>query len=167
MKIRDASISDLPDIVAIYNAAIGDRMATADTDPVSTDSRERWYRSHDPKERPLWIAEAEEKMVGWLSFELFYGRPAYQATAEISIYVAPYYHSRGIGQHLLERAIARGPDLGLKTLVAYIFAHNTPSLRLFEKCGFREWGYLPRVAELDGIERDLIIMGRRLRERSR
>jgi L-amino acid N-acyltransferase YncA len=163
LKIRDALTLDLPKIVEIYNAAIPDRMATADTDPISVNSRQQWYQAHNPTERPLWVAEANETIVGWLSFESFYGRPAYHATAEISIYIAPTYQHQGLGQQLLDRAIFRSADLGLKTLVGFIFAHNAPSLRLFEKCGFREWGYLPRVAELDGIERDLIIMGRRIR----
>ncbi|MEP6686317.1 MAG: N-acetyltransferase, partial [Verrucomicrobiota bacterium] len=51
------------------------------------------------------------------------------------------------------------PRLGLKTLLGFIFAHNDASLRLFEKFGFHRWGVLPRVAELDGVERDLIIVG--------
>ena len=33
---------------------------------------------------------------------------------------------------------------------------------LFEKFGFYRWGLLPGVAELDGVERDLIIVGRAL-----
>ncbi len=33
---------------------------------------------------------------------------------------------------------------------------------LFRSFGFDEWGALPRVAVLDGVERDLIILGRRL-----
>jgi L-amino acid N-acyltransferase YncA len=162
LKIRDALTADLPEIVEIYNTAIPDRRATADTDPVLVESRYSWYQAHNPNERPLWVAETDETIVGWLSFESFYGRPAYHATAEISIYIAPTYQRRGLGLQLLDRAIFRSSDLGLKTLVGFIFAHNAPSLRLFEKCGFREWGYLPRVAELDGIERDLIIMGRRI-----
>ncbi|MGB3240335.1 MAG: N-acetyltransferase family protein [Geitlerinemataceae cyanobacterium] len=163
LKIRDAQEADLPKIVEIYNSAIPDRLATADTEPVSVESRQQWYQAHNPSERPLWVAEVEETIVGWLSFESFYGRPAYRATAEISIYLAPTDRHQGIGPQLLLRAIGRSSDLGLNTLVGFIFAHNAPSLRLFEKCGFQEWGYLPRVAELDGIERDLIIMGRRIR----
>lgn len=163
VKIRDALTPDLPRIVEIYNAAIPDRMATADTDPISVDSRQLWYQAHTPTKRPLWVAQVNEEIVGWLSFESFYGRPAYCATTEISIYIAPTNQHQGIGRQLLERAIFRSPEIGVKTLVGFIFAHNTPSLRLFEKCGFREWGYLPRVAELDEIERDLIIMGRRIR----
>jgi L-amino acid N-acyltransferase YncA len=163
LKIRDAQTTDLSEIVKIYNAAIPARMATADTELISVESRQQWYQTHNPTERPLWVAEADEAIAGWLSFESFYGRPAYRATAEISIYIAPTYQRQGIGQQLLDRAILRGSYLGLKTFVGFIFAHNTPSLRLFEKCGFREWGYLPRVAELDGAERDLIVMGRRLK----
>jgi phosphinothricin acetyltransferase len=56
----------------------------------------------------------------------------------------------------------RAPRLGLKTLLGFIFGHNEPSLRLFEVFGFQRWGILPRVAELDGVERDLVIIGRRL-----
>ena len=39
--IRDAIDSDLETIVAIYNAAIPGRMATADTEPVAVESRAR------------------------------------------------------------------------------------------------------------------------------
>ena len=63
---------------------------------------------------------------------------------------------------LLRRAIERAPALGLKALVGLIWAHNEPSLRLCAKHGFETWGRLPRVALLYGIERDLIIVGRRV-----
>ena len=86
MTVRDATRADLPTIVAIYNAAIPGRMATADTEPVSPQSRQVWFEEHDPARRPLWVACVERSIVGWLSFQSFYGRPAYQSTAEISVY---------------------------------------------------------------------------------
>lgn len=162
MPIRDATVADLPRIVEIYNAAIPGRMATADTHPVSVPSRQPWFADHTPTHRPLWVMERAGKIGGWLSFQSFYGRPAYQATAEISLYVAPADHRRGVGRQLLQRAIHRSPELGLKSLVGFIFAHNQPSLKLFEGMGFGRWGHLPRIAELDRIERDLVIMGRRI-----
>jgi phosphinothricin acetyltransferase len=165
MTIRDAVESDLPAIVAIYNAAIPSRIATADLKPVSVESRLSWFNEHTPNYRPIWVMEVDGAMLGWLSFQSFYGgRPAYQATAEISIYVAPAYQRCGVGRQLLSRAIRQGPSLGLKTLVGYIFAHNKPSLQLLETMGFQNWGYLPKVAELDGVERDLVILGRRITE---
>ena len=162
MTIRDATQADLSAIVAIYNAAIPGRMATADTQPVTVESRRDWFHDHNPNARPLWVALENNIIGGWLSFQSFYGRPAYRATAELSIYVAEDFQRKGIGSALLANAIEHAPRLGLKTLLGFIFAHNDASLRLFEKLGFQRWGVLPQVAELDGVERDLIIVGRRV-----
>jgi L-amino acid N-acyltransferase YncA len=164
MPIRDATEADLAAVVAIYNASVPGRTATADTEPISTESRHDWFRDHDPEKRPLWVAVDDEVVVGWLSFQSFYGRPAYHATAEISVYVTPALQLKGIGRELLARAVERAHLLGLKTLLGFIFGHNEASLHLFESFGFQRWGILPGVAELDGIERDLIILGRRITE---
>jgi len=162
MTIRDATEADLPAIIAIYNATIAGRMATADTQPVTVENRQDWFHEHHPNARPLWVALENDVIVGWLSFQSFYGRTAYHATAELSIYVAQDRQRKGIGNALLAKAIEHAPRLGLKTLLGFIFGHNDASLRLFEKFGFQRWGVLPRVAELDGVERDLIIVGCRL-----
>jgi L-amino acid N-acyltransferase YncA len=162
MSVRDALETDLPTIVKIYNASIPDRLATADTEPVSLESRIAWFYNHNSHTRPIWVMETDKKVVGWLSFNSFYGRPAYQKTAELSIYVAPDRHRQGIATKLLKKAIERSPKLGLTTLLGFIFAHNQPSLELFKKYQFQQWGYLPKVAVLDDIEKDLIILGRQL-----
>jgi L-amino acid N-acyltransferase YncA len=163
MNIRHAIETDLPAIVAIYNAAIPSRMATADLEPVSVASRMAWFSGREHKTRPIWVIEIEGVIAGWLSFQSFYGRPAYHTTAEISIYIATAYHQHGLGQQLLAQAIHESPSLGLNTLLGLIFAHNQPSLKLFEKFSFKPWGYLPQIAQLDGIERDLVIMGLRIK----
>jgi L-amino acid N-acyltransferase YncA len=162
MKVRDAKIEDLPAIVAIYNAAIPGRMATADLDPVSVDSRRGWFHEHSPGSRPLWVLEDAGAIRAWLSFQSFYGRPAYRATAELSVYVAPDAQRHGYGRALLADAMKSAPAFGLRTLLGFIFGHNEPSLALFRAFGFDTWAHLPRVAELDGIERDLLILGKRL-----
>ena len=158
--IRDAEREDLPAIVDIYNASIPGRLATADTDPVSVKERVSWFEMHEPTQKPLRVFEAGSKIRGWISFEPFYGRPAYNHTAEVSVYVAPAVQGRGVGAKLLQHAIAIAPELGLVKLVGFIFAHNEPSLRLFRRFGFEHWGLLPGVAVLDGDKRDLAIMGR-------
>ena len=162
MKIRDAGIADLPAIVEIYNSTIPGRMTTADTEPVTVESKKKWFSEHTPDSRPLWIMAHEERICGWLSFQSFYGRPAYHSTAEISIYIAQDHRRKGLGRLFLERAMEACPKLRIKTLLGFVFGHNAPSLALFRQHGFSDWGVLPRVAELDGIERDLIILGRRV-----
>ncbi len=164
LTLRDAVEADLPAIVDIYNSTIASRMVTADLTPVTVEARRPWFAAHQPPTRPIWVlCDSGGVVAAWLSFDSFHPRAAYDGTAMVAIYVATAQRRRGIGRHLLEQAIARAPALGLHTLLGYIFGHNTPSLQLFESHGFARWAHLPRVAVLDGVERDLIIVGRRVR----
>ena len=158
---RAATAADLEQIVAIYNSTIASRQVTADLEPVSVASRQQWFAEHQGK-RPLWVVEQGGQLLGWLSFSSFYGRPAYARSAEISIYLAASARGQGLGRYLLEQAIAAAPTLGLDNLLGFIFAHNEASVGLFERLGFQRWGHLPRVAVLDRVERDLLILGPRV-----
>ena len=162
MIVRDALPDDLPAIVAIYNSIVPGRMVTADLEPVTVASREPWFQQHEPARRPIWVVEDAGEVVAWLSFDTFYARAAYDATVMIAIYVAESRRRTGLGRLLLARAIERAPSLGIRVLLGYIFGHNAPSLRLFEAFGFARWAQLPEVARLDGTDRDLIIVGRRV-----
>jgi phosphinothricin acetyltransferase len=162
--IRNAVFADLPAVVDIYNASIPGRKATADLVPVSVAERQAWFDEFDPARRPLWIFGLADSapVLGWLSLRSFYGRPAYSETVEVGIYTDPSAQRRGIGRSLLDHAITHAPGLGISTLLAFTFAHNGPSVGLFRSAGFETWGELPRVARLDGIARDLLILGRPL-----
>ncbi|MBN3817632.1 N-acetyltransferase [Paraburkholderia sp. Se-20369] len=159
---RDATEADLPAIVAIYNSTVASRQVTADLEPVSVDSRRAWFDAHGPRTRPLWVVEEAGRVIAWLSYSDFYGRPAYRHTAEISIYLDEAARGKGLGTRLLETALARAPEFGVDTALGFIFGHNEASLKLFARFGFERWGHLPRVAVLDGVERDLVIVGKRL-----
>ena len=156
--MRVANEDDLPRIVEIYNATISSRLATADIEAVTVESRRDWFAAHSDK-RPIFVEEIDGTVVAWVSFESFYGRAAYHQTAEISIYVDAPCRGRGLGSKLLTASIKLSPSLGLKNLLAYIFSHNAGSLRLFEKQGFSIWGELPDVAEMDGDLFSLSILG--------
>src|SRR5690349_11924654 len=104
--LRNATRADLPQIVDIYNATIPSRLVTADTSPVSVESRVPWFEEHTPAQRPLWVIEIEGQVAAWLSFSNFYGRPAYSKTAELSVYVHEAFRKRGLASHLLTRALA-------------------------------------------------------------
>ncbi len=166
MTIRDAIEADLPAIVRIYNATVPTRMVTAELEPTTVEARLSWFREHSPEQYPFWVAESGDRVIGWLDFKKFLPRCAYRGTAEISVYVDEEFRRRGVGQRLLEHAIARAPSLGITALIGLIFGHNEPSLKLFERFGFERWAFLPGVAQLDGMERDLIVMGRHCPARS-
>lgn len=160
---RIARQEDLAGIVQIYNSTVPSHIVTADTEPVSVESRQAWFDAHNPEKHPLWVVEDQNgHMVGWASFQPFYGRPAYAATVEVSIYLDESSKGRGLGKQILQYCITRAPDYGIKTLLGFIFEHNQPSLNLFYNLGFQLWGNLPHIAFLDGKEFGLHILGKRL-----
>ena len=113
---------------------------------------------HGPERYPLWVEERDGGVVAWLSVSQYYRQSAYDATGEVSVYVAPGHQRSGIARRLLTLALETAPGLGLKTLVGYVWAHNEASLRLFETQGFERWGRLPRIAEVDGRAVDTVIL---------
>ncbi len=160
--VRDAEESDLSAIIDIYNQAIASRMITLGTTPLTVPGRLEWFHQHT-ENRPLWVAVREEdsQVIGWLNFEQFHARAAYHITSEVNVYITRECQRQGYGTQLLRRAVERAPSLGARRLVGLIMATNTAALRFFGKAGFQEWARLPHVMELDGIERDLMIMGRK------
>ncbi len=164
VSIRLARLDDLSAIVGIYNASIPGRRSTADLEPVTVESRLAWYALHAPDHRPIWVAEQHGGVVGWLSFSDYYGRPAYDATVEVGVYVDPAAQGQGVGARLLEHAIASAPALGVRSLLWITFAINEVSVALAARHGFERWGLLPRVTELDGVRQDIAILGREVAE---
>ena len=162
MNIRDAVDADLPAIIKIYNAAVATRMATAQLEPVTLAQRHHWLKEHSPDRYPFWVLEIDRHIAGWLTLKPFLPRCAYRGTAEVSVYVDDKFRRRGVARTLLNEAIRRASSLEIDAMVGLIFAHNEPSLKLFEQLGFEKWGLLPRVARLDEVERDLTIMGRHI-----
>ena len=163
LHYRDATQNDLVRIVEIYNSVVPTRMVTADTELVTVESRQKWFEEHDPSRRPLWVIEnSNNEMIGWVSFQSFYGRPAYDATVEISIYLGTQHRGKGLGKEILKYCIDNGGKLGIKTLLGFIFSHNEPSLKLFRYFGFEDWATLPNIVVLDGQEKGLKILGKRI-----
>lgn len=162
-SFRDATLNDLQRIVEIYNSTVPSRMVTADTEPVTVESRISWFNAHTPQKRPLWVIDnGEANIAGWISLQSFYGRPAYDSTVEVSIYLDADERGRGLGRQALQYCIDKAPALGIKTLLGFIFSHNEPSLKLFYSFGFEDWALLPGIAILDGVERSLTIVGKRI-----
>lgn len=162
MTLRKAQREDLPRILEIYNASIPAGQATADTRPVTLEERQQWFASHQRPERPLWVYEQDNQLQAWVSLGDFYGRPAYAITAEISVYIDPACQGRHLGQKLLDQALLEAKKLGIEVLLAFVFAHNEPSRRLFTSRGFEHWGLLPEVALIKEHRVSLSILGKRL-----
>lgn len=172
--VQRAGTDDLAAILAIYNQSIVGKQATANLAEVSCDDRAAWFSEHinNPK-RPIYVVKVLKTnahqqnvntddtaaIVAWGSFSDLYARTAYHISSEISIYLHSDYHSKGLGSLLTRWMMIQAPSLGIHKIIALIFAHNQPSLRLFNKLGFTQWGYLPQVCDMDGFIADVVMLG--------
>lgn len=159
MTTRLATINDLSEIVAIYNETIAGRMVTADTEEVTVEEKREWFNSHTQK-RPIYVYCENKKILAWLSYKSFYGRPAYDGTVEMSIYITAKAQGKGLGKKLMEFAQIQAKQLNIRVLLGFIFSHNLPSVNLFKHFGFDVWGELPNVAMMDSKLYSLTIFGK-------
>ena len=172
-SVQRTGAADLAAVLAIYNQSIRGKQATANLVELSLDERAVWFNEHinNPK-RPLYVVKTRlsrqntneqnsdtDTIVAWGSFSDLYPRTAYHISSEISIYLHSAYHGKGLGSLLTRWMIIQAPSLGISNIVALIFAHNQPSLSLFNKLGFTQWGYLPQVCDMDGFLADVVMLG--------
>ena len=156
--IRDASETDLPAIIEIYNQSIPAGRSTADTVPITVAERVGWFQQFDSARRPIWVAENAGRIAGCVYLTSFYGgRPAYDKTAEISTYIDDDYQRQGLGTLFKQKMIAACPQLGVENLISMYFDHNEATRKLNEKFGFRVVGHLPEIADVFGQKRGLMI----------
>lgn len=176
--VQKADIDDLPKILSIYNQSIAGKQATANWEPVTVTERTAWFNEHlNNPMRPIYVVKAINKecqttdqvfvqnqatseMVAWGSFSDLYARPAYHISSEISIYLHQGYHGKGLGSLLTRWMLTQALSLNIRNVVALIFAHNQPSLGLFSKLGFEQWGYMPQVCDMQGFTADVVMLGK-------
>lgn len=87
----------------------------------------------------VFVAEDDGAIVARLSL----ARDPHQASrhvADLGIMVAISHRGRGIGQALLDQAVAWARDVGVSKIELHVFPWNEPAIRLYEKFGFEREG---------------------------
>jgi len=150
--VREARIDDLGAITEIYNQAIDAQFQTCFTEPYSPEMKQDWFYEHDGTGYPLLVYELDGAVAGFLSVSPYrQGRHALRFAVEISYFVHIAHHKKGIGSALLGKAISQCREIGYKTALAILLVPNKASIALLEKFGFAQWGYMPDIAEFDGV----------------
>jgi len=164
MDIRLAQKEDLPAINGIYNQAVEERFCTAHLSPVNMEERMLWFSAHPPQRYPVYVSFEGERITGWVALGPYRtNRQALDHVAEVSYYVDSSCRGRGIGNRLLQFAIARAPDYGIRILMAILLSRNPASIGLLEKFGFSLWGTMPGIARIDMENADHLYMGLKIK----
>jgi len=135
--LRPAARTDAEAINRIQNHYVVQSTATFLTEPLTLEQRLAWLDKR-LLVHPVIVAEESGAVAGWGSLEVFRGRPAYRHTAELSIYIHPDRHRRGIGRAIVEELVARGRALGHHALVGGCCSESTAAIALLEACGFTQ-----------------------------
>lgn len=163
MIIRDAHQKDFADIINIYNHAVDEKFATADTEYVTFESRRNWFEQHSPGTYPIYVAEENGEVIGWCSLSPHRpGRKALRTVAEISYYIHKDHRRKGIANNLIRHTIDSAKALHFRNLISILLDENKLSIHLLEKFGFEKWGHLPEVADFNGVICGQFIYGKKL-----
>jgi phosphinothricin acetyltransferase len=162
VAIRPATTRDAEAIASIYAHHVLHGTASFDTVPPSVSFWAEKIESILARGWPFLVAEEDSVVVGYAYVSQFRDRPAYAATCEDSIYIAPDRQGRGIGSALLVRLIAEARDAGFEQMIGVIGGAEPASVALHARAGFVEAGRMRSVGRKFGRLLDTLYMQRGL-----
>jgi len=161
--IRLAVTDDISAINKIYNQAVNDGLRTAHTEPVSLKDRRIWFANHRKDAFPIFIAEINEQIAGWISISPYRSdRQALNEVIEISYYVDYSHHEKGLGSRLMDRALHFCQQAPYRIAVAILISQNQASIALLKKFGFSEGGRIPDAIRYEDTFRDHLYFFKKL-----
>jgi L-amino acid N-acyltransferase YncA len=148
MRVRDATATDLPTILAIYNEVVANTTAIYDERPSTLDERRAWFNARKSAGFPVLAADLNGEIVGFSSYGEWRSRWGYRFTVEHSVHVRSDCRGKGFGRSLIEALFPLAAASGKHMMMAHIDSAATASLRLHEKLGFRPIGTFREVGKL-------------------
>lgn len=156
-EIREMQPEDGAKVIEIFAEGIAGGNATFDQ---TAPSWEAWDQKYFKIAR-LILEDENENVVGWAALQPISNRDCYKGVAEVSIYLSNVAQGKGLGAMLLQKLILASEEHGFWMLQAGIFPENQPSLIIHQKFGFRIVGKREKIAQMNGVWRDVLLLERR------
>lgn len=156
MKIIKANQSHFKDIIEIYNWAIKETTSTFDTELKSLETYGTFLSSF--QKHPLLVAIEDEIVLGWGCLKPYSDRSAYDDTVELSVYISPNHHGKGIGNQMMQELLSQAKKYRFHSILSRITSESNASVKLHKKFGFEEVGVMKEVGLKFGRRIDVILM---------
>jgi phosphinothricin acetyltransferase len=151
-SVRDAVPDrDAAACAAIYAPSVDPGVASFELVP--PDAAEMARRIADA--HAFVVAEDDATVVGFAFAGPHHAREGYRFAVNVSVYVAPSHHRRGLGRTLYEALFERLRAQGLRWACAGITLPNPASVGLHEGLGFKPVGVYKQIGYKAGAWRDV------------
>jgi phosphinothricin acetyltransferase len=157
MKIEFIELEekDLAIVKDIYDYYILNSTATFHTEKIKIEELKEFILIGHPKYKS-YLIYSDGEICGYCYFIWYKKRQAYDRTAEVTLYLKPEFHGKGIGKIVLERLEPIALNSGIKNLLGIITGENSASIALFEKCGYQNCANFRQVGEKFGRLLDVL-----------
>ena len=158
--IRAAKYNDLAAVQSIYNFHVQNGCATWNATPLNIEHFEHLFEHLKAKHFPFFVVEETQTkhIVGYADYANFRAIQGFDQTVELSIFLAKDYAGFGLGSKLLSLLIEHAKNHQKHVIVACIDSKNYASIRLHQRYGFSQTGYMPQVGQKFQQWRDLVLM---------
>ena len=157
--LRNATLSDIPAITAIYQESVLNGVASYEmTLPDEAEMAVRFSAIIGNDYPYIAACDADGTLLGYAYASAFRTRTAYRFLVEDSIYLAPEARGRGVGKALLAELIKRCTALGFRQMVAVIGGAHPASVAVHRAAGFEHGGLMKGTGFKHGRWLDTIIM---------
>ncbi|QCB95465.1 N-acetyltransferase family protein [Cellulomonas shaoxiangyii] len=162
MRIVPLTAAHWPEVRDVYARGIATGESTLESEPPDWD---RFDAGKLPDHRFVAVDE-DGTVLGWVAASPTSERAVYAGVVEVSVYVHPDAHGRGVGRALLTALLASTDRGGIWTVQAVVFPENRASVALHTSLGFRVVGRRERLGRAAhgpraGTWRDVLLLERR------
>lgn len=161
--LRQVQWSDLDDILALVNELIEEEVMIGEDKPTTRDQQvdrhsER-MKDIESGRSVVIIAEADGKAVGMANARKRGGRLRH--TAGLGVFVRRTYRNQGIGSEMIMELESQAKNMGVEILYLEVYSIS-PSVELYRRLGYVEYGKLPGGIKYRGEYVDMISMYKRI-----
>ena len=163
VSVRDATLSDMPVLRALYNALIPTTTVAWTEELQTLRQRQAWFRAQTRAQHPVLVAETDDTVIGFTAYASFRGSgkwPGYRHTVEHTIHVAQEQWRHGIGRLLLETLIERARSRDVHVMVGAVDGANAESIAFHQRLGFDIVARMPEVGRKFDRWLDLVLLQR-------
>lgn len=143
--IRNAESKDFEAILKIMNHEILNKTSLYDYNERTLEDVQISYDSKLEKKFPFYVAEKDNKVIGYAYYDSFNPKQGYKYTVEHSIYLADGFEGFGLGKMLMSKLIDYAKNTGIKTMIGLIDNQNAISIAFHIKFGFTKVGVMEKV----------------------